>query len=94
MIATTYVQESFVKKVMASIMLIVLVSRLLVIPDYLSSLNLINQLPSSWSVVLNQLSDITLVLALLVGAIAIIFASIFGAIGVLRKQKRNNELTY
>jgi uncharacterized membrane protein YfcA len=86
-IATTYVKESFVKKVMASIMLIVLVSRLLVIPDYLSSLQLINPLTGNWSTILHQLSDITLALALFVGAISIISASVFGAIGILRKQK-------
>ncbi len=93
-VATTYVSENFVKKVMASIMLIVLVSRLLVIPDYLASLKLINPLPGNWSSILHQLSDFTLALALLVGAIAIIFASIFGAIGILRKQKTDSELTY
>ena len=92
-IATTYVKDSFVKKVMASIMLIVLVSRLLVIPDYLSSLNLINPLTGNWSAVLHQLSDITLALALLVGAISIILASVLGAAGVLRKQKLEKELT-
>lgn len=93
-VATTYVSESFVKKVMASIMLIVLVSRLLVIPDYLSNLKLINPLPNNWSSILHQLSDITLALALLVGAISIILATIFGAVGVLRKQKSEETPTF
>ena len=93
-VATTYVSENFVKKVMASIMLIVLVSRLLVIPDYLSNLKLINPLPNNWSSILHQLSDITLALALLVGAISIILASIFGAVGVLRKQKSEETSTF
>jgi len=93
-VATTYVSESFVKKVMASIMLIVLVSRLLVIPDYLSNLKLINPLPNNWSSILHQLSDITLALALFVGAISIILASIFGAVGVLRKQKSEETPTF
>ncbi len=92
-IATTYVKENFVKKVMASIMLIVLVSRLLVIPDYLSSLKLINPLTGNWSAVLHQLSDITLAIALLVGAISIILASVLGAAGVLQKQKIDKALT-
>ncbi|MEJ2115195.1 MAG: sulfite exporter TauE/SafE family protein, partial [Gammaproteobacteria bacterium] len=86
-VATTYVNENFVKKVMASIMIIVLVSRLLVIPDYLSSLKMINPLEGNWSILLHQLSDITLALALFIGATSIISASIFGAIGILRKQK-------
>ena len=93
-VATTYVNEGFVKKVMASIMLIVLVSRLLVLPDYLSTLQLINKLPNNWSSVLHQLSDVTLALALLVGAVAIISASILGAVGVLRKQKNENNISY
>ncbi len=93
-IATTYVNESFVKKVMASIMLIVLVSRLLVIPDYLSNLKVINPLPNNWSSILHQLSDMTLALALLVGAISIILASIFGAVGILRKQKSEETPTF
>jgi uncharacterized membrane protein YfcA len=90
-IATTYVKENFVKKVMASIMLIVLVSRLLVIPDYLSNLELISPIPGNWSSILHQLSDITLALALFVGAIATISASIFGALGILRKQKLEED---
>lgn len=93
-VATTYVSDSFVKKVMASIMLIVLVSRLLVIPDYLSNLKLINPLPNNWSSILHQLSDITLALALFVGAISIILASIFGAVGILRKQKSEKTPTF
>ncbi len=93
-IATTYVKDSFVKKVMASIMLIVLLSRLLVIPDYLSSLKVINQLPEHWSILLHQISELTLALALFVGATAIIFASIFGAIGILRKQETEKDLTF
>lgn len=90
-VATTYVNEGFVKKVMASIMLIVLLSRLLVLPDYLASLQIINTLPENWSIALHQLSDITLALALFVGAISIISASILGAIGVLRKQEQESE---
>ena len=93
-VATTYVNENFVKKVMASIMLIVLLSRLLVIPNYLSDLNLIEPITGNWSALLHQFSELTLGLALLVGALAIISASILGAAGVLREKNASNKSKY
>lgn len=73
-IATTYVKDWTVKMIMATIMLIVLVSRFFKVPVYLSDLNLIDTLSATASEVLSALSLATLALALVVGAGGILAA--------------------
>jgi len=77
-IGTTYVKDYTVKFVMGMIMLIVLVSRLIKLPVYLSDLDLISKLDPGLIEVLNTLSFITLGIALLSGMIAISSALIKG----------------
>ncbi len=71
---TTYVRDWVVMLIMGMIMLIVLVSRIFKIPVYLSNLNLIETLPAAASELLSTLSFLTLALALLSGAVAILAA--------------------
>lgn len=73
---------------------IALVSRLLMLPDYLSSLHVIDPLPNNWSSILHTLNKRTSALALLVGAISIILASIFGGVGILRKQNTQDSSNF
>jgi len=79
-IGTTYVKDYTVKFVMGMIMLIVLVSRLIKLPVYLSDLEIISTLDPSLIEILNTLSFITLAIALLSGMIAISSALIKGMI--------------
>ena len=76
-IGTTYVKEHMIKVVMATIMLIVALSRALAIPKYLNQLGLTNIDPAMVSV-LNKASFIIMCLALGIGA-AIILASMWKA---------------
>ncbi len=77
-IGTTYVKDGVVKLIMATIMLIVLVSRIFKIPVYLSNLDLIQKIPAGISELLTNLSFTMLGLALVTGAGAIIVALIKG----------------
>jgi uncharacterized membrane protein YfcA len=76
-IGTTYVKDHMIKVVMASIMLIVALSRGLAIPKYLNQLGLANIDPAMVSV-LDKASFIIMCLALGIGA-AIILASMWKA---------------
>jgi len=77
-IGTTYVKPYMVKVVMGAIMIIVLVSRALVIPVYLSDLNLIDKIAADNVRHLENLSFGIMSLALLVGAGIILRALIVG----------------
>ena len=73
-IGTTYVKPHMIKLVMGTIMLLVLVSRLLVIPVYLSELELIEPLRGDTRKALKGMSFAVLVLALATGALIILRA--------------------
>lgn len=77
-IGTTYVKPYMVKVVMGTIMMIVLVSRAIVIPVYLSDLNLIERIAPESVKHLQNLSFGIMSLALLVGAGIILRALIVG----------------
>lgn len=70
-IGTTYVKEHMIKIVMATIMLIVAVSRALAIPQYLNKLGVVSLSPIAIEV-LNKISFVTMCGALLIGAIIIL----------------------
>ena len=76
-IGTTFVRPYMIKVVMATIMLIVAVSRALVIPVYLGQLKVL-AISAALAAVLKQVSFVMMVLALAVGAIIIIGAMIRG----------------
>ena len=86
-IATTYIKEATVKIVMATIMIIVLISRLFMLPIYLSQLNFISALDEQWMVWLEHISSALLVIALGVGALSIIGALIHGATTGIKKPE-------
>lgn len=73
-IGTTYVKDHVVKLVMGVIMIIVLLSRLIILPVYLDKMDLIAPLSASMTSFLEVTSFWTLVLALIVGAGVIIGA--------------------
>ncbi len=73
-IGTTYVKDYVVKFVMASIMLLVLVSRFFYIPGYLSELGRIEQLAADTVELLNGIGEGALIFALLFGAVMILHA--------------------
>ena len=75
-IGTTYVRPHMIKIVMGTIMLLVLVSRGLVLPVYLSDLELIDTLASDTASLLNRTSFVIMMLALVAGA-AIILTALF-----------------
>lgn len=70
-IGTTYVKEHMIKVVMATIMLIVAVSRALAVPQYLGKLGLIS-VDAGLVQILNRVSFLTMCAALAVGAIIIL----------------------
>lgn len=76
-IGTTYVKDYMIKLVMATIMLIVAVSRFLAIPQYLNQLQ-VTSMGDSLVVILTQLSFYVMCFALLVGA-GIILVNLFRA---------------
>lgn len=76
-IGTTYVKEYMIKYVMATIMLIVAVSRFFAIPKYLNQLHLIT-LNDSLVTILSQVSLVIMCCALLIGA-SIILTNLFKA---------------
>lgn len=73
-IGTTYVKDYVVKFVMASIMLLVLLSRFFYLPGYFSQLALIAPVDESTVKVLNLVGEGILALALLFGAVMILQA--------------------
>lgn len=77
-IGTTYVKEYTVKYVMGMIMIIVLVSRLIKLPVYLSELEVISALNPALIDILDKLSFATLAFALIFGMVAISAALIKG----------------
>ncbi len=85
-IGTTYVKDYIIKLVMGIIMVIVLLSRLFKLPVYLADMNLIAPLSASTTSVLNNLSFLTLGLALLVGALTILLALLRGIVEHRRQQ--------
>lgn len=86
-IGTTYVKEHMIKVVMATIMLIVAVSRALAVPQYLGRLGLIS-MDAGLINILNTVSFITMCGALAVGAI-IILSSMWRA---SREMSRAQEI--
>ena len=72
-IGTTYVKEYMIKYVMATIMLIVAVSRFFALPKYLNQLQLIS-LQESWIGLMTTASFAIMCLALLIGASIILFS--------------------
>jgi hypothetical protein len=76
-IGTTYVKDYMIKVVMATIMLIVALSRGIAVPRYLGQLNLMN-LSAGWDLWLSRVSFGLMILALLVGA-GIILGALFKA---------------
>jgi uncharacterized protein len=70
-IGTTYVKEYLIKIVMATIMLIVAVSRALAVPKYLNELGIVN-MNATLLDILGKISFITMCLALAVGAVIIL----------------------
>lgn len=85
-LGTTYVKDYVIKLVMASVMLIVAVSRGAEVPGYLADLNLIPQLQSTMATVLSSISFWTLMLALAVAGVIITVAMIKGMM-----QSKNEE---
>ncbi len=70
---TTYVEPYMIKLVMGVIMILVLLSRAIVIPVYLSALGYIEKLTEGTISVLKIASFGTLILALMVGGVIILF---------------------
>jgi nucleotide-binding universal stress UspA family protein/uncharacterized membrane protein YfcA len=77
-IGTTYVKPYMVKVVMGVIMIIVLASRAIVIPVYLSDLALVAPIASGTASALKSVSFAVMVTALVVGAVIILRALISG----------------
>jgi len=85
-IGTTYVKDYVVKLVMATIMLLVLVSRFFYIPGYLSALELGPQLDAATEATLKSAGEVVLALALLFGAGMILSALVKGMLEHRREQ--------
>jgi hypothetical protein len=83
-IGTTYVKPYLIKVVMGVIMILVLFSRLFVIPVYLSELEMIDPLSQTMSAWLKSISFWIMVAALVSGA-AIIFAAMFKGMTAARE---------
>jgi len=77
-IGTTYVKPFMVKVVMAAIMMLVLVSRALIIPVYLSELGWIERIAGSTAALLKQVSFWVMVGALVVGAVIVLGSLVSG----------------
>jgi hypothetical protein len=85
-IGTTYVKPYVIRVVMAAIMLIVAISRGLVVPVYLSQLNM-TDLSARAVAGLRSVSFLFLVLALCVGAFIILGAMLRGHRAVLKSRQ-------
>jgi len=84
-IGTTYVKPHMIKMVMGVIMILVLVSRAIAIPVYLSELELIEPLAPHLPGALRNISFVVLIGALAAGA-AIVFASLWSGISASRRE--------
>ncbi len=91
-IGTTYVRDTVVKFVMGLIMIIVLFSRFFYVPGYLSHLGLIAPIQESSIATLKLFGDITLVIALATGGIAIVVALVKGMAAHRRSQEAQGSL--
>jgi len=88
-IGTTYVKDYVVKLVMATIMLLVLVSRFFYIPGYLSALELGPAMDDSTIATLKTLGEVVLAFALLFGA-AMILSALAKGILEHRRERRSD----
>jgi uncharacterized membrane protein YfcA len=88
-IGTTYVKDHAVKLVMGLIMVIVLFSRFFYIPGYIAQLGRIAPVDPATLATLKALGDGTLVLALLVGGVAIVWALVRG---MAQHRQQHEEL--
>lgn len=88
-IGTTYVKDHAVKLVMGLIMVIVLFSRIFYIPGYLAKLGRIDPIDPGTLALLKVLGDGTLVAALAVGGLAIVWALVAG---MTEHRQRHEEL--
>jgi uncharacterized membrane protein YfcA len=86
-IGTTYVKPFMIKVVMGLIMVIVLFSRALMVPVYMSQLGLIQKLSKSTATMLSNVSFTIMILALLLGAFIVLRAMWQGR----RAQQRTTE---
>ena len=86
-LGTTYVKDYMIKVVMATVMLIVAVSRGAKIPGYLADLDLIPALESTFSFVLNSISFWALVAALSTAGIIITIAMVSGMAKARKEDK-------
>ena len=84
-IGTTYVKPHMIKMVMGVIMVLVLVSRAIVIPVYLSELELIDKLAPHLPGALKNISFVVLIAALASGA-AIVFSALWRGISLQRRE--------
>ncbi len=84
-IGTTYVKPHMIKVVMGTIMVLVLLSRAIAIPVYLSELELIDKLDVHLTSALKNISFVVLIAALATGA-AIVFAALWRGIGAHRRE--------
>lgn len=87
-IGTTYVKEHMIKLVMATIMIIVAVSRALAVPKYLVMLGIVDVSPTTISI-LEKTSFITMCLALATGAF-IILSSMWKASRAMRPLQESH----
>ena len=87
-IGTTYIKPFMIKVVMSVIMITVLISRALVIPVYLSDLNLIAAIAPETAKLLKNVSFGVMVLALLLGAGIVLRALLQG----MREHKRQHAV--
>lgn len=90
-LGTTYVKDYVIKVVMASVMLIVAVSRGAKVPGYLADLNIIPQLEKTLSSVLNSVSFWALMAALAVAGV-IISVAMFKGMMESRAEERQATL--
>jgi uncharacterized membrane protein YfcA len=88
-IGTTYVKEYMVKFVMGMIMMIVLLSRLIKLPVYLSDLSMISPLNTELIQIFDKSSFAMLAIALLSGMMAILIALMKGILE--HKQETQTE---
>jgi nucleotide-binding universal stress UspA family protein/uncharacterized membrane protein YfcA len=91
-IGTTYVKPHMVKVVMGTIMVMVLVSRAIAIPVYLSDLAIIETLSPRMLSALNNFSFVVLIAALGVGA-AIVFSALWRGIHDHRRELQLAHVT-
>jgi hypothetical protein len=87
-IGTTYVKPFMIKMVMGVIMITVLVSRAFVIPVYLSELGMIEPISTQTANVLQVVSFLVMILALVVGAGMVLSALVKG----IREHRRQHAV--